>query len=320
MITRRKLLSSGAALGGAAAFAVPALAKAEFLGASPSSVHRYKVGAFEITAIRDGQVTLDQPWTVFGEDQKPEDVQAFAKRYYLPPDKHTITFTPVIVNTGNEVVLFDTGWGSGNPGRGQLAASLAAAGFKTEQIDVVVLTHCHPDHMGGLMDGDKPVFPNARYVTGEAEYNFWSNPAQDAGATADFYKLTKAKLTPLAAKTTFVKNDGAAVSGITGIETHGHTPGHMSWRLESGGQQVVITGDICNHHILSMEKPTWHVLFDMDKEQAVATRLKMLDMLATDRIPMIGYHMPFPAIGFVERHNHPDRHYHWEAASYQFTL
>jgi glyoxylase-like metal-dependent hydrolase (beta-lactamase superfamily II) len=317
MVSRRQFLAAAAA---ATALPAAASAKAPMLGTSPAQIHRYKIGSFELTAIRDGQVTLDKPWTVFGEDQKPEDVQAFAKRYYLPTDKHTITFTPLIINTGNELVLFDTGWGSGNPGRGQLAGALAAAGYTVDQIDVVVLTHCHPDHMGGLMDGDKPVFPKARYVTGETEYNFWSNSAQSTGATADFYNLTKAKVTPLAAKTTFVKGEGSAAAGITAIESFGHTPGHMSWRVESDGQQLIVGGDVCNHNVLSMEKPHWHVLFDMDKEGAVATRIRMLDMLATDRIPLAGYHMPFPAVGFVEKHHHPEVHYHWEPASYQFTM
>ncbi|NJM29303.1 MAG: MBL fold metallo-hydrolase [Rhizobiales bacterium] len=320
MISRRHFLATTAALGAATAIPGLAMAKAPMLGAMPASVHRYKFGSFELTAIRDGQVTLDNPQQVFGENQTVETVAKLATRYYLPADKHTITFTPVIVNTGNELVLFDTGWGSGNPGRGGLAGSLAAAGYTADQIDVVIVTHCHPDHMGGLMDGDKPVFPNARYVVGETEYNFWSNPAQDAGGTKDFYQLTKTKLTPLAAKTTFVKGEGAAVSGITAIETHGHTPGHMSWRLESDGKQMIIGGDFCNHAVLSMERPQWHVLFDMDKEQAIATRTRMLDMLATDKIPFSSYHMPFPAVGFVEKHMHPQVHYHYEPATYQFTM
>jgi glyoxylase-like metal-dependent hydrolase (beta-lactamase superfamily II) len=317
MLSRRQFLYVSAA-----AVAAPnlALAKAPMLGNAPASVHRFKLGGFELTAVSDGQVTLDQPWTVFGENQKPEDVQAFAKKYNLPTDKHTITFTPLVVNTGNEVVLFDTGWGSGNPGRGALAAALAPAGYKLDQIDVVVLTHCHPDHMGGLMDGDKPVFPNARYVAGETEYNFWSNSAQATGGTKDFYDLTKAKLTPLAAKATFVKDGGSVVSGISAVATHGHTPGHMSYLIESGGQKLMVTGDVCNHYVLSMTKPRWHVLFDMDKEAAVATRIKLLDMLAADRIPMFGYHMPFPAVGYVERHRRDGGHYHWQSAGYQFTM
>jgi glyoxylase-like metal-dependent hydrolase (beta-lactamase superfamily II) len=319
MINRRSLIKSAAALG-AAAFPGIASAKAPMLGVQPANIHRMKFGSFEITSIRDGQVTLDKPWTVFGENQKPETVQAVAKLYNLPTDKHTITFTPLIVNTGNELVLFDTGWGSGNPGRGELAASIGKAGYKLEDIDVVVLTHFHPDHMGGLMDGDKPVFPNARYVTGENEHNFWTNPAQEAGDTKDFYNLTKAKVTPLAAKTTFVKDQANAATGITAVTSPGHTPGHLSWRIESDGQQMIVGGDICNHNVLSMERPNWHVLFDMDKEQATATRIRMLDMVSHDRIPLYCYHMPFPAVGFVYKHASEMLRYHWEPAAYQFTL
>jgi glyoxylase-like metal-dependent hydrolase (beta-lactamase superfamily II) len=319
MLSRRQFLGTSVA---ASTLFVPgfALAKAPLSGVAPAVVHRYKFGAFEITAIGDGQVTLDKPETIFGMNQPADVVKAYAQKRYLPTDKHTITFTPVVVNTGNELVLFDTGWGSNNPGRGLLASRLAAAGFRADQIDVVVLTHCHPDHMGGLMDGDKPVFPNARYVVGETEYNFWSNAAQDAGDTKDFYQLTKTKLTPLAAKTTFVKGEANAASGITAIEAHGHTPGHMAWRIESEGKQLIMGGDFCNHAILSMEKPTWHVLFDMDKDKAVATRMRMLDMLATDNIAFSSYHMPFPAVGFVEKHTRTGLHYHFNPATYQFTM
>jgi glyoxylase-like metal-dependent hydrolase (beta-lactamase superfamily II) len=317
--SRRHFLSSAASVGGMALLSQGAQAKAPMLGIKPSMVHRFKFGAMEMTAAGDGQVTLDQPWTVFGEDQKPEDVQALSAKYNLPTDKHTITFTPLIVNTGNELVLFDTGWGSGNPGRGQMAASLAAAGYTTDQIDVVVLTHYHPDHMGGLMDGDKPVFPNARYVVGETEHNFWTNPAQDAGGTKDFFQLTKAKVMPLVAKASFVREGGSVASGISALETHGHTPGHMSYRIESEGKQMIITGDVCNHSVLSLERPRWHVLFDMDKEAAVNARLRLMDMVSADRIAVVGYHMPFPAVGYIYKHGGEPARYHWEAVTYAFT-
>jgi glyoxylase-like metal-dependent hydrolase (beta-lactamase superfamily II) len=320
MTSRREFLAISASAFAAASFGSAAQAKAPIVGAAPAAVHRYKIGDTDVTAIRDGQVTLDKPWTVFGENQKPETVQKLAARFNLPTEKHTITFTPVVVNTGNELVLFDTGWGSGNPGRGQLAATLGAAGYKVEDIDVVVLTHCHPDHMGGLMDGDKPVFPNARYVVGETEYNYWTNAAQASGVTKDFYELTKAKLVPLAAKATFVKDGGSVATGISAIASHGHTPGHMSYRIESAGQQAIVTGDVCNHVILSMQKPKWHVLFDMNKEAAVAARMKLMDMAAADRIPLIGYHFPFPAVGYVSVSTRGGRHYHWDPATYQFTM
>jgi glyoxylase-like metal-dependent hydrolase (beta-lactamase superfamily II) len=318
MITRRTLLRTAGMAGAASILSPAAFAKAPMLGIKPAAVHRYKFGGFEMTAASDGQVTLDKPWTVFGEDQKPETVKALAAKYNLPTEKHTISFTPLIVNTGNEVVLFDTGWGSGNPGRGQMAANLAGAGYTLDQVDVVVLTHYHPDHMGGIMDGDKPVFPNARYVFPEAENNFWTNSAQDAGGTKDFFQLTRAKVAPVAAKATFVKDGGTVVSGITAMSTPGHTPGHTSYHLESDGKQLIVTGDTCNHSVLSLERPKWHVLFDMDKDTATATRLKLLDMVSKDRIPVVGYHMPFPAVGYVFRHGSEDR-YHWEPVTYAFT-
>jgi glyoxylase-like metal-dependent hydrolase (beta-lactamase superfamily II) len=319
MINRRNFIGASAALAAASVLPTSALAKAPMLGIKPASVHRFKFGAFELTSVSDGQVTLDKPWTVFGENQDPETVKELAAKYNLPTEKHTISFTPLIVNTGSELVLFDTGWGTGNPGRGQMAASLAAAGYTVDQIDVVILTHFHPDHMGGLMDGDKPVFPNARYVFGEAEHNFWTNAAQDSGGTKDFYQLTKAKVTPLAAKATFVKADGSATAGITAIETHGHTPGHLSYRLETEGKQLIITGDVCNHSVLSLERPTWHVLFDMDKDMATKSRLRLMDMASADRIPVFGYHMPFPAVGYVYTHKGEPKRYHWEAVTYAFT-
>ena len=320
MVSRREFLYYSAGTVAAASVTGAAHAMAPMLGAKPANIQRYKFGGFELTAIRDGQVTLDKPQSVFGTDQTVENVANFSKRYFLPTDKHVLQFTPVVVNTGKELVLIDTGWGSGNPGRGELAGSLKAAGYTADQFDVVILSHCHPDHMGGLMDGDKPVFPNARYVMGEGEYNFWTNPNQSTGGTADFYKLTKAKVSPLAPKMTFVKDQGTAVSGITAISTPGHTPGHTSWRLESSGKQMIVTADTCNHATLSMEHPKWHVLFDMDKAKATKTRLKMLDMLAHDRIPFTGYHMPFPAVGFVEKHVSPELYYHYEPATYQFML
>jgi glyoxylase-like metal-dependent hydrolase (beta-lactamase superfamily II) len=319
MISRRQFLASSAFAGAAALAPGASFAKAPMLGIKPATTHRFKFGAMEMTAAGDGQVTLDQPWTVFGENQKPEDVQALAAKYNLPTDKHTISFTPLIVNTGNELVLFDTGWGSGNPGRGQMSASLAAAGYTVDQIDVVVLTHYHPDHMGGLMDGDKAVFPNARYVFGETEHNFWTNPAQDAGGTKDFFQLTKAKVMPLLAKASFVKEGGSVASGISAVETHGHTPGHMSYRIESEGKQLIVTGDVCNHNVLSLERPRWHVLFDMDKEAAVNTRLRLMDMISADRIAVVGYHMPFPAVGYIYKHSGEPERYHWEAVTYAFT-
>jgi glyoxylase-like metal-dependent hydrolase (beta-lactamase superfamily II) len=162
-----------------------------------------------------------------------------------------------------------------------------------------------------------PVFGKARYVTGQAEYDFWSSDARVGTPAENGARLVKANVVPLAEKTTFIGNEGTVVSGITGLDTSGHTPGHMSYMLESEGQQLMIWGDVANHFVASVQRPDWHVQFDMDKEKAVATRKRIFDMAATDGLAITGYHMPFPSIGYVER---VGEGYRWTPASYQFAF
>jgi Zn-dependent hydrolases, including glyoxylases len=192
-----------------------------------------------------------------------------------------------VVNTGSELVLFDTGLSA----EGTLAA-LQAAGYAADQVDIVVLTHMHGDHIGGLMTGDAPTFPNARYVTGQVEFDAWSAMDNEGFNT---------KVKPLAEQMTFLDDGGSVASGITAMAAFGHTPGHMAYMIESDGKQLVLGADFANHYVWSLAHPDWEVKFDQDKAAAAATRRRLLDMLAADGIPFVGYHMPFPAFGYVER-------------------
>ncbi len=325
-LSRRDLLIAGAGTAVAATalsrFVPEAHAAAPMLGGSRPTHYRFKLGDFEITTIFDGQLAIPKVHPIFGKNQKIEDVQAYMTENHLPADKMTISFSPVIVNTGKEVVLFDTGYGEErrDKGAGKMAATLATAGFSPDQIDVVVITHCHPDHVSGLREGDKTSYPNARYVTGDVEYNFWSN--KDLLSHSDKGMVGRAKavqsnVVPLVEKIKFIKPGDDVVTGITSIQAFGHTPGHMIYNLESGGKRFVIFADVTNHYVASLAKPDWHCIFDMDAEVAVATRKKVLDMLAADKIPCSGYHMPFPAVGYVEKNGGG---YRWVAASYQMDL
>jgi glyoxylase-like metal-dependent hydrolase (beta-lactamase superfamily II) len=320
LIDRRSMLLSAAALGAASITATRYSEAAAPMASSVGSPYtRYKVGDFEITAFNDGTRVTENPEKIYGIDQKPEDVAAAAEANFLPKDRMVNSFTPVLVNTGRELVLFDTGNGAkGQPATGHLASQMKAAGISPDDIDVVVITHCHPDHIGGLMSEGTPLAAKARYVIGEKEYAFWSSPDRANGPAANAAKIVQSNVVPLKDKMTFVKNEGEVVTGIRAIEAFGHTPGHMAWHVESGGKRLLIGADFCNHYVLSMQHPKWHVSFDADKDGAVATRLKLLDMLSNDRIPFTSYHMPFPAVGFVEKGT--DGGYRFVPASYQLML
>lgn len=317
-LSRRAALSSVAGAAVAAPFvlkgATPAKAEAPLLGAAQPRFRRIKLGGFEVTTLLDGEREVGGPHPIFGQDQSAEAVAKLAEENFLPSDKMVIGFTPVLVNTGKELVLFDTGLGGS---AGTLSTQLEAAGYTTDQVDVVVLTHFHPDHIGGLMSDGKPTFANARYAASAAEYDFWSAEERLSGATEGTARLTQSNVVPLAERMTFLGDEGEVVSGINGIDTSGHTPGHMSFHLESEGKRLLVWGDVANHFVASIQRPDWHVRFDMDKEKAGATRKRIFDMAAAERLPVTGYHMPFPAIGYISARGGG---YSWVPASYQFSV
>lgn len=321
-VTRRQALLAGAGAGlaplVASTLASPASAASPMLGAEHPTHYRFKLGGFEITTIWDGAIQLKGPHPIFGQNVPEAEVHALVAENFLPPANFEIAFAPVVVNTGPELVLFDTGNGAGRrPKAGRTAATLAKAGYSPEQIDVVVLTHFHPDHIGGMMEGGKPAYPNARYITGETEYNFWSPKEMAEGKLARVGKLVQSNVVPFAEKMSFLKPDGAIAPGITAINAFGHTPGHMAYHIESQGRRLLLWADTTNHYVASLQRPDWHVRFDMDKAAAAQTRKTLLGMAAADRIPCAGYHMPFPSVGYVENRGAA---YHWVPVSYQLNL
>jgi glyoxylase-like metal-dependent hydrolase (beta-lactamase superfamily II) len=299
-LNRRTYLASGVA---SAALATPLAATAPKLGVHFGGYHRVTLGDFEVTTLSGGTRVVEDPQKIFGLNVGAEEFAAASQAANIPNDRARFYFTPVLVNTGSELVLFDTGVS----GQATLA-QIEAAGYTADQIDKVIITHMHGDHIGGLLEGNNEFFANADYVTGAAENNFWAG--QDN-------KNYKAKVAPLADKFSYV-NDGASVaSGITAMDTSGHTPGHMAYVLESNGSSMLLGADFANHYVWSLGYPDWEVRFDMDKSAAAKRRRQILDMLATDKIPFTGYHMPFPAIGYVSTRGDG---FAYEPATYQLTL
>jgi glyoxylase-like metal-dependent hydrolase (beta-lactamase superfamily II) len=302
-LTRRAALIGAAALPLAACLPRFAAAKADKLGPSRAQINRFALGEFEVTTMLTGSRTVPDPHGIFGLNASDDEFAAAAAANFIPADRAQFFFTPTIVNTGAELVLFDTGTDPDS-----LKAALAAAGYAPEQIDLVVLTHMHPDHIGGMMSGDAPTFANARYATGATEHNFWSGQANEG-----FDKLVK----PVNDKISFLDDGGSPAPGITAHMAAGHTPGHMIYRLSSAGSDLLITADTANHYVWSLAYPDWEVKFDADKAAAAAARKQVFGMLAADKLPFVGYHMPFPAVGYVEAQGSGFR---YVPSSYQMML
>ena len=311
---RRNLLLGAAALpfAGTAATIMTSSAQAAGHSAAKANVpySHYKVGDFIVTTLLAGSSNAKEPQKTFGMNVSADEFNAVSAANLIASDAFKAFFTPTVVDTGSEVVLFDTGLGGDVPG---VVTALEGAGYAPSDITILVLTHMHPDHIGGLMMGGSPTFPNAKIFTGSAEYNFWSK--MDAGNRVG--DMVAKMVTPMADKITFLDDGGLVTSGITAMAAFGHTPGHMTYMLESNGQQLLIAADLANHYVWSLAKPDWEVRFDADKAAAAASRRKVLGMLAADKIPFIGYHMPFPAVGYVVAQGDG---FHYAPETYQLAL
>jgi glyoxylase-like metal-dependent hydrolase (beta-lactamase superfamily II) len=254
-------------------------------------------------------------------------VKALAAANRIEADRYEHPFTPTVVNTGKELVLFDTGNGSlsaeneqlkGRLPPGNLVARMGAAGYKPEDVDVVVITHGHPDHIGGLTKGGVPVFPKARYVFGAADFDFWKK-GENVREARKFNRELYVKIClPLADRATFIKPGDDVVSGIRAVDCFGHSPGMLGFHLASEGKQLLIWADTCGHYVMSLQRPDLHLDVDDDKEKAAATRKRILDMVVSEGLFVAGFHMmPFPGLGYVEKAGGA---YRWVPHSYQLDL
>lgn len=304
-MTRRTAMMTtiGAPLAIGLANAAQAQSAPAMQGPASGRFYRLRLGGFEVTTLQAGARVMDKPHETFGTNASAEDFAVLSKMNFIPADRSLNGFTPTLVNTGTDLVLFDTGLAPDG-----IVAVLKEAGIAPEQITIVVLTHMHGDHIGGVAGDSGPTFPNARYVTGKVEHAHWAQAGNEG---------FDQKIRPLTDKTTLLEEGGEVVAGITALEAFGHTPGHMAYLLESEGQKLMITADTANHYVWSLQKPDWEVRFDADKAQAAASRRKIFGMLAAEHIPFIGYHMPFPSIGYVESTGEGFR---FSPVTYQFRL
>ncbi|MEL6913751.1 MAG: MBL fold metallo-hydrolase [Pseudomonadota bacterium] len=304
-LSRRSLLASAAAAP-LLPLAVSSASAGGHGATAPQPLARsFAVGDFTVTTLLAGTGMQDNPQGTFGMNVSAEEFAAASEAAFIPADSYQGYFTPVVVQTGAETILFDTGL----PGDG-VPTALAEMGLAPADITHVVLTHMHPDHIGGMTNDAGEVYSNAAYIAGRVEFDAWNGTDNRIG------QMMAEKVSPFAERMTFLEDGQDVRGGITAMAAFGHTPGHMTYMVSSGNDQLLITADMANHHVWSLANPDWEVRFDGDKEAAAATRRRILGMLAADRVPMVGYHMPFPAAGYVETDGDGFR---WVPVTYQMA-
>jgi glyoxylase-like metal-dependent hydrolase (beta-lactamase superfamily II) len=313
-LNRRDLLA-GAAIAGAAAaltsLGTPASASEPPANAQAPGFYRYKVGSYECTSINDGARSFPMPETFVRNIPKAEALKA-AEAAYMPQGMVTVPFNPQLINTGSKLILIDTGNGVANlePTKGAVGRTLqnlAAAGVDPKKIDVVLLSHLHPDHVNGIhaLDGSL-AFPNAEIMVPSVDWAFWMSDENAAKAQSNemmknYFANVKKVFTGLENKVTKYDWGKEVAPGITSISTPGHTPGHTSFAVASGNSKILIQSDVSNIPELFLLNPDWHVAYDTDGDLAQTTRHKFYDMAAAEKATVVGFHFTFPCVGHVEK-------------------
>ena len=303
-VSRRSLLALGAGLGTSAMVGDMALAKAPKLGTQSQYFYRFNVGDAEVTVVSDGQLDLGDPKGTFTGVPDDERRKMLSDNFLSPADVVLEQNSP-IVNIGDRLVLFDTGLGTAKPfgpTTGRQQKSMKEAGIKPEDIDAVVFSHGHIDHIGGVVDdNNKVLFPNAQYYIAESDFDYWTDYDKAGPSLKAFVDHAKKNLTPVRDRLVFYKDEQEFLPGVTALSAPGHTVGHTIFVISSGGKSFAYTADLTHHPILLMEKPRMEFSFDTDPKQAANSRVKMLDMLAAQKIPVLAYHYPWPGVGHIAK-------------------
>lgn len=304
---RRTLFAGSATL--ALAMALPAAAQQ---AAAPAPVaqapgfYRFKVGAWTITTVHDG--FFRRPVENFVRNAPLADVQAILADSFMPADQLAIPFTITFAQLGDALVVFDAGNGvtPAAATNGKMIGNMAAAGIDPARVTHVIHSHFHGDHINGLLNAENGrAFPNAEIIVPAPEWAWWSDEGNTTrspeGQRATFANTAR-RFAPYQGRVRQFAPGGEVFPGVSSIAAHGHTPGHTIFRISDGNEQMIFLADSTNRPEIMARRPEWQIVFDFDGDAAAATRRRVLDMVATDRIRVTGYHFPFPANGYFARH------------------
>jgi glyoxylase-like metal-dependent hydrolase (beta-lactamase superfamily II) len=297
-LSRRRLLTGAGATAGLIAGTSLARAKAPPLNTPAPAFYRFKLGTIEATVVTDGPLSIGPAARTF-RGPSEDELGKMMSDQFLPANNVVLDQNVLVINTGDKLALFETGMSSvkRNDDMGRLVQSLKQSGIDPKDIDAVIPTHAHIDHIGGIMaaDGSRN-FPNAQIYIAQADLEFWTDDKRMGTAGEGSSLAAKKNLLPNRDRIVFYQDGKEVIPGVQAMLTPGHTVGHTSFVITSGGKSLFVVGDLM-HHVILVEKPRMEVAFDTDPKQGIETRIKVMDMLAAQRMPALVYHMPWPGIG-----------------------
>ncbi len=280
------------------------IAQAASSGAQVPGYYRYHVGDIEVTVLLDGYTDIPTNFIIGYEEEAAKD--ATAKAYHrFSGEMISIPANTYVIKTGDETILLDTGGVTGFfPTLGHQAENMAAAGISPDDITAILLTHTHPDHIGGLtlQDGSK-AFANATLVVNETEWGFIHNDDIRNAAPEEFRPMidvARAALAPYAEGRQMFDGEATLFDGVKAIPLPGHTPGQSGYVVESNGESLTFIGDVIHFTSLQFAHPDWGIVFDGDVAQARATREALLARMSAEGTPIAGAHVDYPGVGYVE--------------------